>query len=306
MFTADNWPIACKMAFGEKTLTGKPIGEAGPKIWAWQLKQVQEKGFDCIDPTDAWIPFWEFNEKRLSEFETVVVDHGQKFASLSMGRRSVAHPRDGEKYLEIAHRFIDLANRFGSQTVNIGYFADLLPAQEKALWFWHQPGYVAPPELRDLAVERTQELADHASRLNIRISLEMYEDTYCGSPQEAIEMVKLIDRSNVGLNPDIGNLIRLHRPMPSGMEMYRQVLPFSNFWHIKNYLRDEDPATGAYFSAPAPLEIGVINYRDVIQLALMEGFDGVIMCEHYGGDWLGIQAQNARYIREILRSSLDQ
>ncbi len=301
MFTAETWPIACKMAFGEKTLTGEPIGEAGPKAWAFQLSQVQANGFDCIDPTDVWVPFWEFDDKRLAEFEKVVEDHGQRLASLSMGRRSVADRERGEEYLAIAHRFVDLADKFGSQVVNIGYFGDLLPAQQKALWFWHEDGFVSDPETRDLAISRTQELADHADRLGVRISLEMYEDSFCGSPEEAISMVKDIDRPNVGLNPDIGNLVRLHRPMPSGLEMYKQVLPYTNFWHIKNYLRDEDLATGAYFTFPSPLETGIIDYRTVIQLALIDGFDGVFMAEHYGGDWLGVEAQNMRYIREVLR-----
>lgn len=301
MYLPDEWPIACKMAFGEYTLAGEPIGEAGPREWAFQLRQVRESGFDCIDPTDVWLRLWEFDEDKLRQFETVLDDHGLRVASMSMGRRSVGDREKGDEYLEIAHRYLDLADRFGAHVVNIGYFGDLLPAQEEALWFWHQDGYASDPTMRDVAVERTQELADHAARLKLRLSLEMYEDSFCGTPEQAIAMVRDVDRPNVGVNPDIGNLIRLHRPMPPALDMYRQVLPYANFWHIKNYLRDEDPTTGAYFSAPVPLEIGVIDYRTVIQLALMQGFDGVFMTEHYGSDWLGVGARNARYIREVLR-----
>jgi sugar phosphate isomerase/epimerase len=92
--------------------------------------------------------------------------------------------------------------------------------------------------------------------------------------------------------------------MPPFMEMFEEVLPYSNFWHIKNYMRDEDPATGGYASAPMPLAYGIINYRTVIRRALELGYAGPFVCEHYGSDSLGVCAQNAEYIRGILRSAL--
>jgi sugar phosphate isomerase/epimerase len=47
-----------------------------------------------------------------------------------------------------------------------------------------------------------------------------------------------------GLNPDIANFIRLHRPIEPVQEMLDKVLPYARYWHVKNYLHDEDPATG--------------------------------------------------------------
>ena len=47
-----------------------------------------------------------------------------------------------------------------------------------------------------------------------------------------------------GLNPDIGNFVRLHRPIEPVQDMLDKLLPHTNYWHVKNYLRDEDPATG--------------------------------------------------------------
>lgn len=91
--------------------------------------------------------------------------------------------------------------------------------------------------------------------------------------------------------------------MPGYQEMFDLVLPYANYWHIKNYIRDEDPSTGAYFSAPAPLETGLINYRSIIRQALRLGYRGVFQTEHYGGDWLGVGATNAKYIRSVLRDS---
>lgn len=304
MFTAEEWPIACKMAWGPLTLSGQPIGEAGPEAWAHQLRQVRRQGFDDIDPTDDWVPFWEFDDARLRCFTDEVAKAELRFASLSMGRRSVVDAASGEQNLAIAHRFIELAAQWEVSVVNIGFMQGLTEEQRRAQWFWLAQGHVDDPELRGLAIERVRELAEHAQQEGIRLSLELYEDTYCGTPEGAISFLTDVDHPAVGLNPDVGNLIRLHRPMPSYQEMYANLLPHANFWHIKNYFRDEDPGTGAYTSAPAPLELGVINYRSVIEQALSVGYDGIFMAEHYGGDWLGIQAANMRYIRDVLRSLL--
>ena len=67
-----------------------------------------------------------------------------------------------------------------------------------------------------------------------------------------------------GLNPDIGNFIRLHRPIEPVQDMLDKVLPHANYWHVKNYARDEDPATGQVMTFPVPMEFGLINYRAAI------------------------------------------
>ena len=82
--------------------------------------------------------------------------------------------------------------------------------------------------------------------------------------------------------------------------MLETMLPYSNYWQLKNYYRDFDPATGAYFSAPAPLELGFIDYRWALQRATELGFNGVMCAEHYGGDGLSVSARNREYILNIL------
>ena len=53
-------------------------------------------------------------------------------------------------------------------------------------------------------------------------------------------------------------------------------------------------------TAPAPLEFGVINYRNAIRKVLEYGFNSPFLCEHYGGDGLSISATNRAYLRRIL------
>ena len=307
MFTAEQWPIACNMLpFGNVAPDGSHIKDAPATVWASQMRQVRELGFDYIDPTDAWVPLGNMPESRVKEFQQVLADEGLKVSSISMTRSSIVDVEHGEENFAAAHRLIDLAPEFGATIVNIGFMQALTAEQQKQLWFWLVDGHKDDPELRPLAIERTRELGEHAQRNGIQISLEMYEDTYVGTPDDAVSFVKDVDHPAVGLNPDLGNLIRLHRPMPPYMEMFEKVLPYSNFWHIKNYMRDEDPKTDSYASAPMPLKYGVINYRAVIRRALELGYSGPFCCEHYGSDSLGVCAENRDYIRQVLRSALSE
>lgn len=305
MFTAENWPIGANMlGFGNKAPDGTPVLEAPSTVWASQLRQVKELGVDQIDPTDAWLPLAKLSDERLEEFRRVLDGEGLSLASISMTRNSVVDVETGEQNLRDAHRFIELAPSFGVTVVNTGFMQATTEAQNKAIWFWLEDGHVDDPALRDLAIERVRELGDAAKAQGIQLSLEMYEDTYVGTADEAVSFITDVDHEAVGLNPDIGNLVRLHREVEPWEDMFEKVLPHSNFWHIKNYTRDYDPATGAYSSAPMPLKYGYINYRKVIRRALDHGYTGPFCCEHYGSDSLGVIAENVQYIRQVLSSAL--
>lgn len=305
MFTAENWPIGANMlGFGNKTSDGTPLLEASSTVWASQLRQVKELGVDQVDPTDAWLPLAKLSDERVEEFRRVLDGEGMSLSSISMTRNSVVDVENGEQNLRDAHRFIELAPSFGVTVVNTGFMQAITEKQAKAIWFWLEDGHVDDPALRDLAIERVRELGDAAKALGVQLSLEMYEDTYVGTADEAVSFITDVDHDAVGLNPDLGNLVRLHREVEPWEDMFEKVLPHSNFWHIKNYTRDYDPATGAYSSAPMPLKYGYINYRKVIRRALELGYTGPFCCEHYGSDSLGVIAENVDYIRQVLTSAL--
>lgn len=188
---------------------------------------------------------------------------------------------------------IDTAAAIGAAIVSFGFFRALTPAQRNALWFWTVQGPVDSfdPVDWDRAVRRTRELGEHAAQAGIAISLEMYEDTYLGSADSSVKFVRDVDHPAVGLNPDLGNLQRLHRPVERWEVMAEKTLPYVNYWHVKNYFRTEDGTTGAIVTAPAPLELGVINYRKAVQMAI-EKVSGAFCTEHYGGDGLSVSATN--------------
>ena len=300
-YTAEDWPIAAAL------LQFPPLTEASPDDWAAAFAQVREAGFDCVDLTDGALRPGDLASDRLDTLKQVIESSGLRAPAISAIRRSVIDAENGEDNLAYSHRTLDAAAALGCSVVSFGLHQALTPAQQEQLWFWTVGGHRDPddPEVWALAVERLQELGRHAAELDLLVSLEMYEDTYLGSSSSAVRLVTDIAMDNVGLNPDLGNLIRLHRPIEDWRVMAEATLPYANYWHVKNYQRDEDRAADRYVAMPAPMESGIISYREAVQIAIANGFQGAFCCEHYGGDGLSVSASNRDYLRRQVLPKTD-
>lgn len=302
-FTSESWPIAAAMLqFPGTTADGRSVQDQSAEEWGLALREVAGAGFTHLDPTDSWLRVADLSEARREEFVLAVKEAGLFVPAVSTARRSVVDPVHGADNLSYSHRVIDATAHLGAAVASFGFFQALTPAQQDALWFWTAPGAKDPddPEVRRLAVARIRELAEHADQVGVDVSLEMYEDTYLGTADGAVRFVQEVDHPRVGLNPDLGNLQRLHRPVESAQAMAEKTLPYANYWHVKNYHRSEDAMTGQVMTFPAPMECGVINYRAAVRHAIAHGFHGAFCVEHYGGDGLSVSATNRDYLRRIL------
>lgn len=305
--TNQNWPITAAMIQYPNMLPdGSSVQDQTAEQWAATLADVTDAGFTELDPTDSWIRIADLSKERLQEFLDVVAAAGLTIPAISTARRSVVDPDHGEEYLAYGHQLIDTAASIGCPMVSFGFFRALTPAQKAALWFWTAQGPVDSddPAAWKLAVERIRELGRHGAEVGVDLTLEMYEDTYLGTANSAVTFVQDVDLPSVGLNPDLGNLVRLHRPVERWEAMVEKTVPYANYWHVKNYYRTEDATSGLVVTAPAPMEFGVINYRKAIRAAIDAGFRGAFCTEHYGGDGLSVSATNREYIRRILPKSL--
>jgi sugar phosphate isomerase/epimerase len=285
--TAESWPIAAAMLpFGGTDSRGGPIHDADAEEWARHLRVVRRLGFTEVDPTDTWVRIADLEPSRLEEFRAVLADVGLTVPAVSTSRRSVMDPERGAENLAYSHRLLDAAAALDIPLVSFGFFQALTPAQNAALWFWLVDGWRDDfsPEARARAASLIRELAEHAAANGQQISLEMYEDTYVGTCDDAVAFLEEVGHPACGLNPDLGNFVRLHRPLEPVQDMLDKVLPHANYWHVKNYARDEDPAIGQ---------------------ALDLGYRGAFLCEHYGNDAIGMIGRNRAYVRELLGALVD-
>lgn len=306
--TNENWPIAvCMHGFAAVDADGTRLHDAPAETWDDMFRRIAGLGFTAVEIADSHIRPSDLTPTRRSELKSIADSHGVELISVHVQRQSVIEPGKGEQNLAYAHQAIDAAAELGMRVFSTGLHQPFTEAQRRALWFWTAPGPVDPDdaETRALAVRRLRELGEHAASVGLPMSLEMYEDTYLGTADSAVQLIHEIGLDNVGLNPDIGNLVRLHRPIEDWREMHEKTLPYANYWHVKNYMRDEAGDGSWATSMPTTLELGLINYRDMVTRAIELGFRGPFLMEQYGGDSLGVCATNRDYLRTLLPESLD-
>lgn len=306
---SDDWPIgAALLQFPGDRGPGPDLTGRGPTEWGADLREVALAGFSHVDLTDSWVRPADLTSAGQADLAECASARGLSYSALSVTRKSILDPvpHRAEANLDYALRSVEAAAAMKIPVVCLGLHRPLTKEQEQALWFWHAEAAPDPSTEPSwaAAVDGFQRIGKRAAQLGVTISLEMYEDTYLGTSASSVRLIQDINLANVGLNPDIGNIVRLHRPIEPWEEMLATMLPYTNYWHMKNYYRDFDPATGAYFSAPAPMEFGFINYRRALEIALEAGFSGPICVEHYGGDGLSVAALNRDYLRRLLAVKL--
>lgn len=302
------WPIAaCMIPFAPTTSDGRPMHQASPEEWNSVFREIAMEGFSHVEIGDGWIKPALLAPDRLDTLRLVAEANGLQIPAVHIQRVSVIDPIAGDANLAYHHDSVEAVAALGASVYSMGLHRPLTPAQRDALWFWTAQGAVDPDDADTfaLAVRRVREIGAHAAAVGLDVSLELYEDTYLGTGAGAVRFVEAVGLDNVGLNPDVGNLIRLHRRVEDWRDVYAATLPYANYWHLKNYARDESP-DGSFVSAtPSTLRDGLINYREVIALALELGYSGPFTCEQYGGDALSVCGENSRYIRHILDVTLD-
>lgn len=306
-YTPQTWPIgAAMLQFPSTTPRGGTVRDAGPDYWAAQFQRIKREGFDAVELPSNWLPIGEMDDNENADLVGALADVDLALVATSVVRRSIIDPTDADANLAATHRAIDAAVLVGSPLVCLGLHEALLPSQTSLPWFWTVAGPTNPADrgLWDRAVGLYQELASHAADVGVDLSLELYEGSFLGNCDTAVAFIHDIGRDNVGLNPDLGNLIRAQEPIEPWEAMAVKVLPHANYWHVKNYARAENPAAGVYLTTPTPLANGLIDYRKAIKFAIASGFRGAFLAENYGGDGLSVSAENARYLRRILADAL--
>jgi sugar phosphate isomerase/epimerase len=279
----------------------EPLREAGANAWAEELGELRDAGFDAVDLVDSWLEPATLSESELRELASVLADTGLRLAGISVVRRSVIDPRDGDVNLDYTLRSLDAAAVLGAPVVSIGFHRPLTPEQREAsFWLVDPPQDDRSDASWALAAERLRRIVARAEELGIGVALELHEGTLLDSAAGALRVIDMVGSPSLGVNPDLGNLVRVPGPLAERWEeTLRAVLPRTTYWHVKNYSRVERP--GLVVTIPSELEAGAIDYRRALGLALDAGYSGPVCIEHYEGDALGAIARGRAYVEQVVR-----
>lgn len=273
----------------------------GPERWRADLRRVKDCGFTALDLVDSWLRVDLLDADRLEDLSDAMTEEGITPIGLSVVRASVIDPQDGEKNLGRTLSAIDAAARLRMPIVSVGFHRPLRdPQLRDHFWVVPHPEDEATDANFGLASERLRRLCDHASGHGIDISLELHEATLLDRSARILRLLDEVSAANLGVNLDIGNLVRVPHPMAEPWnETVERLAAHVNYWHLKNYLRFEH-STGLVMSAPVSIEAGEIDYRAALTTVLAAGYRGPLCLEHYGGDAFAAMQRGAGYLGEIV------
>ncbi|MFT4028873.1 MAG: sugar phosphate isomerase/epimerase family protein [Protaetiibacter sp.] len=279
-----------------------------PAEWERQLRILWHHGFRDLDVSEMWLFFTGLDEHRRRDLVEMIGDIGFNVVGVSLvGGIRLADPETAEAEYERVCTALEFAQALGA--AHLSYTPRTPPPVLRSQM--PLPASLAEassrgPHRTPFTEAQAEVLADGLRGLvregrgrGIRMCVEMNEITL----DTAAAVRDLLDRvgePDLGVNPDLGNLLRAPWALPEHWSATIEgVADRISYWHVKSGYRVE-PAGGPIVHHPCPLELGTINYRHMLWLALRAGFDGPIVIEHYGGDALGIATKGLPYLRALL------
>ena len=126
--------------------------------------------------------------------------------------------------------------------------------------------------------------------------------TLCDNSWSMLHLLEMIDRPNVGANPDLGNVYWTYETAEESCEEAILALaPHANYWHMKNLVRVPLPGMQRAFYLRRPIPDGEVNYRFAVAAMLDAGYDGCFGVEGMiAGDQLTDDARSLERIRSLI------
>jgi sugar phosphate isomerase/epimerase len=147
-----------------------------------------------------------------------------------------------------------------------------------------------------------QEAAALAADLGVEIAIEMHQRSIADNSWSCLHLLELIDRPNVGINPDLGNLYWTYDEPEESIEACIVALaPHAKYWHCKSLHRSHIPEHNRAYFRRVPLSEGEIDYRFAITAMARAGYTGFLAIEGIPlGDQLYNDARSLAYCQQIL------
>lgn len=145
-------------------------------------------------------------------------------------------------------------------------------------------------------------LADLAATMGVSISIEVHQHSLADNSWSAVHLVSLVNRPNLGVNPDLGNILwNYDVPEETSEAAIVALAPYAKYWHCKNLYRVYLPHDQRSVFVRVPLPDGDIDYRFAISAMQAAGYSGYLAIEgSNAGDILGKDRRSTEWARAII------
>jgi sugar phosphate isomerase/epimerase len=277
-----------------------PSAEERRPLLAW----ARSAGFDGIDIADTWMNWLIMTDADLREVRDQVRDAGLVVSGLNPYRCILVRHESASRNYEKLVKSIDVCRALDCRFLNVPLSVPF-PAvwserdrAERQLHLARDRDY-SDQDFTETA-EKIARLADIAARDGIQLTIELHDDGMADTSAAVLRLHQLVDRTNVGVNPDLQNGYRV----PNLPEDWRSALlalaPHTNFWHVKSHTRVFHLDEGRSYSLRASLRDGDIDHRWALTQLMKVGFDGWIVVESGGGDSLLTASADLAYLRDLV------
>lgn len=264
------------------------------------LAKVKEIGFDGIE-----LPAMNLADAAVDTLRAELEDAGVPCVAIR-GGGGAAHPRvaaANKKRMEEAVRF---AAKIGASVVNSTVTTPPRDPGGKGTYRGESVSqgssrYASITDYEHTANAVT-DVANIAADLGVEISIEVHQNSIADNSWSALHLLELIDASNVGINPDLGNIYWTYDiPEESCEEAIVALAPHVNYWHCKSLCRVHIPDLETAIYVQVPLPDGEIDYRFAIAALLDAGYEGYLAIEGVrDGDAFHQDGRSVAYVKSLL------
>jgi len=276
----------------------------GRDVRAGWLKKVRSLGFDGLELSNAAVGGPNAGADQIRELRSELADHGLPCLCVR-GGGGFANPRSirgNRKKLEEAIHF---AAQIGSPVMNTTVGSSVVtsipgnftgePTSQGSSRDAHQSDY-------EVTAAAFRELAKIAADEGVEISIEVHQHSIVDNSWSALHLLDMIDRPNVGINPDLGNILWVYDvPEESSEQAISALAARAKYWHCKNLKRVHIPENKHTIFLRVPLADGDIDYRFAMSAMVAAGYKGDMAIEGMQlGDHVTGDGQSVAYARERL------
>jgi sugar phosphate isomerase/epimerase len=268
------------------------------------LQKVRQIGFEGIELGTG--QFGERSENEVRELRRELEGEGVPCAAVR-GGGGLGSARASGTYLARWQEAIRVASWAGSNLVNCaistGHTNPGGPGADVGERTSQGSSRLATQADYELTARRFREVADFAADHGVEISIEMHQHSIADNSWSCLHLLDLIDRQNVGVNPDLGNLLWNYEvPEETPEACIVALAPRAKYWHCKQLQRINVPELQKSYYIRVPLPDGDIDYRFALSAMVEANYQGYFAVEGTNtGDQLTRDARTVEYVRGLLK-----